>query len=774
MTCPDTAKLRLLLNEQLPATEFAETEAHVEDCPSCQTQLQWLLTEADRPEPALGPENRYRILHLHAQGGLGEVFVAQDMELNREVALKRMQARCQNDPGSRRRFLQETEITARLEHPGVVPVYGLVQDSGGYPCYAMRFIRGESLEEAIRRFHEADRAGRDSGATLRVPGLALRHLLSRFVAVCNAVAYAHSRGILHRDLKPGNVMLGPYGETLVVDWGLAKLMARDDTVQASGEPTLIPGTASGDSATRTGQAMGTPAYMSPEQASGQWGQVGPASDIYSLGAILYKLLTGQPPFAGAAVQEKLEKVKRGEFPPPRTVKPCPRALEAVCLKAMALRPEERYPTALALAADVEHWLADEPVGAWPEPWRVRAWRWVKRHPSWVTGSVAAVLLAAVVTAALGLVQAAREREKQESARARENYQLALDTSDKLVDLAQSLKTVSGTRIGSLERLLTLADKNYGQMLTQARGELALLERTGRLLNALSELYLDLGDTSKALERGRQARAIFEDLLKQDAAPVAWQRGLALSLERMSRASWLQGDAVEALDSARQALALRQRMARPASESVESQGELAQLHNWIGVMLEEQKDYPGALKAYQESFTIAQALVRKDSRNPQARHRLGVSLRKIAKSHYWRKLEDLPGALNHYEQAVAVYRHLRQDDPHNTEWQVHLMDALGWVGDVQQQQGDLPKARKCYEEALAIAVRLAELDPDNESRQTDVLSAREMLAEMKKLANPVQASRERLAIQRENHAIHERRVKKDPFNADFRGPSSLRE
>jgi serine/threonine protein kinase len=161
------------------------------------------------------------VLRPHARGGLGEVFVARDQELHREVALKEIQAR-HDDPRSRSRFLLEAEVTGGLEHPGVVPVYGLGAYPDGRPFYAMRLIKGDSLKEAIGRFHQADVPGRDPGERR----LALRGLLRRFVDVCNAVAYAHSRGVLHRDLKPSNVMLGPYGETLVVDWGLAKVVGR--------------------------------------------------------------------------------------------------------------------------------------------------------------------------------------------------------------------------------------------------------------------------------------------------------------------------------------------------------------------------------------------------------------------------------------------------------------------------------------------------------------------------------------------------------------------
>jgi hypothetical protein len=246
----------------------------------------------------------------------------------------------------------------------------------------------------------------------------LRTLLTRFVAVCNAVAYAHSRGVIHRDLKPANVMLGPYGETLVVDWGLAKVVgpAAAAAGEAGGNLGLSP-PAEGTE-TQAGAALGTPAYMSPEQARGHLDQLGPASDVYSLGATLYSLLTGRPPIEGKGTAEILHNAQKGEVVPPRQVKPdVPAALDAVCRKAMAPRPEDRYATALDLAADVEHWLADEPVAAWPEPWAARARRWARRHRVWVTAGLA-VLAVSLVGLTIGVVLLAAAEEEQARARQR--------------------------------------------------------------------------------------------------------------------------------------------------------------------------------------------------------------------------------------------------------------------------------------------------------------------------------------------------------------------
>jgi tRNA A-37 threonylcarbamoyl transferase component Bud32 len=374
-------------------------------------------TTAEAGSPAISPsENlragglRYHVLRPHDKGGIGEVFVALDEELNREVALKEMQERHAGDAHNRGRFVREAEITGGLEHPGIVPVYGLGQYADGRPYYAMRFIRGETLKDAIARYHRAD------ADRARSPEFERRALLMRFVAVCNTLAYAHSRGVIHRDLKPANIMLGQYGETLVVDWGMAKTVAEPGKgADTSAEPALVPRLA--DSLqTQAGSALGTPVYMSPEQAAGRLDLLGPASDIYSLGATLYTLLTGRPPITGQDAAEVLQKVQRGEWLPVRQVKPdVPPALAAICHKAMALEPAARYGTALALAGDLEHWLADEPVAAYRESWAARSRRWMRRHRTLVSTALG-VLLVALVGLAVGLIVVSDAQRQEKAAR----------------------------------------------------------------------------------------------------------------------------------------------------------------------------------------------------------------------------------------------------------------------------------------------------------------------------------------------------------------------
>ena len=392
---------------------------------------------------ASAPGQRYRVLRPHAKGGLGAVFLALDTELNREVALKEIHELQADDPDNRQRFIKEAEVTGKLEHPGIVPVYGLGTYSGGRPYYAMRFIKGDSLKEAIEYFH-SDKALRENPG---LHSLELRKLLRRFLDVCNTIDYAHGRGVLHRDLKPGNIIVGRHGETLVVDWGLAKTLDQDESNEGLNEQHLVRSSGGGD--TLPGSTLGTPAYMSPEQAIGDLDQLGPRSDVYSLGATLYCLLTGKPPFVDQ-VSIVLDRVKRGDFASPRKVDPSiDPAMEAICLKAMALRPEDRYATPKALADDIERWEADEPVSAYRERWSRRLTRFAKRHRQALLVSVALIVAATVSLAALVRVDHAQRLNRLQAELVRR-----LDVEDRSADTLRALEAKADA-LGRLDPALGL-------------------------------------------------------------------------------------------------------------------------------------------------------------------------------------------------------------------------------------------------------------------------------------------------------------------------------
>ena len=459
-----------------------------------------------------GRSGRFSVIRPHAKGGLGEVFIAIDHELNRQVALKEIQGRYAYDENSRQRFMLEAEITGGLEHPGIVPVYGLGSYSDGRPFYAMRFIKGNSLAEACDAFH----ASHPNATPDDFRSSDLRKLLQRFVDVCFAIEYAHSRGVLHRDLKPGNIMLGKYGETLVVDWGLAKTMdSTNRSLDFPEEETLRPSSGSDSSHTRMGQVIGTPAYMSPEAAAGRLEEVGIRSDLYCLGATLYFVLTGRAPFHRKG-EDSMESIKLGKFLPPRQLNSSiPKPLEAICMLAMKKDPNDRYSSAKRLADDIELWLADEPVSAYEDPLSVRAGRFVRRHKAAV--SIAAIfgllallgvgLFAAIVSGKNRELAAANRIAEQNRKQAEQQRLLSDDNAATARGIALSITEIAEKQLSSLsgqegfrEDLMNRAYSLFDKVHTQgedgkvADWELARISR----LNGNLKLKLRKMDDAKLL------------------------------------------------------------------------------------------------------------------------------------------------------------------------------------------------------------------------------------------------------------------------------------
>jgi serine/threonine-protein kinase len=310
----------------------------------------------------------YELLAEIRRGGMGVVYRARQKSLNRVVALKMMRTGPWATPAEVQRFRNEAEDAAKLDHPNIVPIYD-VGEFYGLVYFSMKLFEGGSLTDNLERFRGDQRAA--------------ARLLAR---VARAVHHAHRRGLLHRDLKPANILLDQEDEPHVTDFGLAKRIGPGELPTAEGPSfpgqgvhKVTAAEANGAPLTEVGAVVGTPGYMSPEQAAGQKAPT-TAVDVYGLGAVLYKLLTGRPPFEGPAMEETLRQVAAGNPRPPRALNPrVDIRLEAVCMKCLQKDPEQRYPSAEALAEDLERWLAGEPPLAWPQPWRLRAWRAVRRH-----------------------------------------------------------------------------------------------------------------------------------------------------------------------------------------------------------------------------------------------------------------------------------------------------------------------------------------------------------------------------------------------------------
>jgi serine/threonine-protein kinase len=612
-------------------------------------------------EPSLpSSAGRFTSLRPHARGGLGEVFVALDTELGRHVALKQIQSHHADHAASRARFLLEAEITGGLEHPGVVPVYGMGCHSDGRPYYAMRFIQGKSLQTAIAAFHAPQPHGAQPLGFQSVP---FRKLLGQFIAVCQAMAYAQSRGVIHRDLKPANVMLGDFGETLVIDWGMAKVIGRPEVASTGAHQPLVTPSGSRSTATEMGSLMGTPAYMSPEQASGVPDQVGLPSDIYSLGATLYHLLTGQAALGGGNVDDLLDRLKKGDFPPPRQVKPdVPRALEAICLKAMALKPEDRYDSARALASEVEHYLADEPVSVYHEPITARLARWARWHRTLVTG-LAVLLIAAVVALTLTTLLVSREQARTEQQRrlADANFQTALHAVDDMLTEVAEEQLAPEPRMEKKRRTLLAKARSYYQEFLEQRGSDPGLRKEA------AKAHKRLGDISRLLGQYEQARSAYDQaitLLKQlvaDHPDIPEYRSILAECYCNLGEVWrLTSHPSEASDAYELALQWQRPLVAEAPDIPAYQKELARTQYNRGIL------FSATLQPTKARTALAES--------------------------------------------VELLSRLADKYPQNATYRQHLARAYLNLGPVLQFMGQLDRAEPPYREAIRLQTELVKKDP----------------------------------------------------------------
>src|SRR5437762_2372111 len=303
----------------------------------------------------------YELLEEIGRGGQGVVYRARQKSLNRTVALKVIGLGHWATEAHVKRFRLEAEAAASLEHPCIVPIHEVGERDGS--CYfSMKFIEGGQLDEVVRQ-----------------TPMSIRHAAELIAKVARIVHYAHEHGILHRDIKPGNILLDQKGEPHLTDFGLARLVETESTM------------------TRTLEVLGTPSYMAPEQAMGNNSAVSSATDVYGLGAVFYQLLTGQPPFAGGATYETIKLLLDTEPKQPRLLNPkIDRDLSTICLKCLEKEPKRRYSSALALAEDLERWLKHEPIQARRIGVFTRGKKWLRRNP---TSALLAASLVALAAAA---------------------------------------------------------------------------------------------------------------------------------------------------------------------------------------------------------------------------------------------------------------------------------------------------------------------------------------------------------------------------------------
>ncbi len=408
------------------------------------------------------PRDEYRLGPVFAQGGIGRIVEARDRYLHRRVALKELLVR---SPHAEERFVREALVTARLQHPGVVPIYAAGRWPSGEPFYAMKLVSGRPLAEALTEAKTYD---------------ARISLLPHVLAVAETMAYAHSRRIIHRDLKPENILLGAYGETVVIDWGLAKELDREDGTQSPLADSALrahlrPSTPNsgqqlpGKDLTMAGAVVGTPAYMPPEQAYGD--PVDQRADVYALGAILYHVIAGEPPFDGETAVAILLQVTSDPPPPVEAREPAvPPELAAIIATAMAYAPAERYPSAAEFADDLRRFQTGQLVAAHRYSARERLGRLLHRYRGPLAVGAASLVLLAIVSV-ISLTRIIAERDEAQVAR--EQAERARDTA------ADAREESDAARLSAERQADALA-------LEQAR--IAAHGQPGRTIELLSALH----------------------------------------------------------------------------------------------------------------------------------------------------------------------------------------------------------------------------------------------------------------------------------------------
>ena len=678
-----------------------------------------------------------------ARGGMGRIIQARDRKLGRDLAIKEL---IEGTPALEKRFEREMKITARLQHPAIIAVHDAGRWPSGNAFYTMKHVDGKALDRVIA----------DTGA--------LRErlaLLPTVLAVADALAYAHAEGVIHRDLKPGNILVGSFGETVVIDWGLAKELGDTSPDDSRGEASAArqDGSPADDGLTVLGEAMGTPAYMAPEQAEGKI--LDQRADVYAIGAILYHLLAGASPYADTKPRSAHELIftvaKQSPTELAQLADDIPPDLLAIVTKAMARRASDRYPTAGELAEDLRRYQTGQLVGAHQYSSWALLKRWIGRHRAAVSVAAAMALLLAV-GGAVSFWRIARERDRAEEQKtlAEANRSEVEDLLDfMLVELRDKLKPIN-----KLDLLDMVADKAAGYFSARPIdwSRPAGARKRSLAHNNLGDVLLDQGNTAPALEQYRAARAITEQLLKLEPKSRRWQRDLAVNHNKVGNVLQAQGDASGAMSQYRAMVAIEERLAALDPADNQGQRSLAVSYTKVGNVLFAQHDVAAAATQYQAALAIRERLAEKNPANSQWQRDLSVTYNKLGDVLLTQG--DVDGALERYQAMLRIDERLVKQNPENSQWQRDLAVSYNQIGDIFQAQGKLAGALEQYRATAAIAARLAQQDATNSARQWDLAVVDRLVGDILVAQGNINDA---LAEYRAALAIGERLVELDPTN-----------
>ncbi len=647
----------------------------------------------------------YELLEVLGRGGMGVVCKARQLSLGRTVALKLIRTGQLASPAELRRFRSEVEAIAHLDHPGVVPIseFG---ERDGLPYFTMKLIDGGSL---ARRMAEYRLPGPGPGGPVGDRQAAAARLVA---ATARAVHHTHQRGVLHRDLKPGNILIDRHGAPHVSDFGLAKRMEGDASLTGAGEP------------------VGTASYMSPEQARGDR-LLTTATDVYGLGAVLYELLAGRPPFRGANLVETLRLVQEADVEPPRRRQPrVDRDLEAVCLKCLEKDPARRYASAEALADDLERFLRHQPVLAGPAGAGARLRKFVRRHKGPVLAA-ALVLLAlggglAGTTAGMLRAWAAEQQaaaDRDEALKQKRRARQALDTmiSQEMIEPLWSQKELTAGQQAFLKTALGYYKEFAAEAATGEEGRKLEADAHFRV----GSLLMSLGRRPEAAAAFTAAQAAYARLADDFPANPDYGRGLAASHYNLGSLFRGLGKWTEAEAAHRAALVAQEKLAADFPAVAQYRRDVAQGHHGLGNLYADLGRRPEAEAAYRAALAVRAKLADDFPAAPQYREDLATSQnglgRLLATVGRWAEAEAA------YRAALAVRAKLADDFPAVAQYRHALAQSHGNLTSLLADLGKWAEAEAACRAALALLDRLAIDFPAAPQYREDLANAHNSLA-----------------------------------------------
>jgi serine/threonine-protein kinase len=587
----------------------------------------------------------YELLGELGQGGMSVVYRARQRGLGRLVALKMIRAGGPIDLELLRRFRAEAEAVGRLQHQHIVQIYE-VGELAGRPYFSLELAEGGSLDRKLAGIPQPAR----QAAELLEP-------------LASAIHAAHQQGIVHRDLKPSNILLTADGVPKIADFGLAKYL-HPETQTAPAGPT------------HTGAILGTPSYMAPEQAEGSIRDIGPAADVYALGAILYEMLTGRPPFRGTTVLETLEQVRSAEAVSPRRLQPgVPRDLETIILKCLQKDPRKRYATAALLADDLRRFLDDRPILARPVSTTARTWRWCRRNRA--VASLLAVAAASLL-GGLGLAMvfwAEAEANARSEAMQKRLAQRNLEDARRLVhqhfvDLSEVQLTTAADTLALRKQLLERALAYFKAFREQNRNDPEMRAEVAEGCFRVALITDRIGSRAEALAAYQEARFLYEQLLKESPEDWSLQKSLAETCNNLGVVHAALGHSKESLAAHQRALELRKHLAGAEADLVKSHVNIANLQRLNQPL--------AALASYQQALAIQESLAEANAARPECRQALATICNNLGVLLH-EQLGRITEAQTALERALSLRKDLVRDAPGDIELQSDLAASYNNLG-----------------------------------------------------------------------------------------------